>query len=368
MGDLGGDFSGKSAKKYFGYSIQTMYLILTLFVVVLLILFTGVFGLFDFVKNKISNSENDVCGDGTIYDNCSVVRPYFCLEGKLIDYASVCGCPEGFAKINDSCISFYQINPKEISLNYVLRGESYLLNFTVYSGFENYVSEISRSIRYSGGDKYSRADFKLKAINEEEQRKFLLPLIISIENITSNKDDQVRIAISIVQNIPFGASAKTTTFGSYVVNYSRYPYDVLYDMQGICGEKTDLLAFLLKGIGYGTSFFYYPLYNHEALGIKCPMKESLTGSGYCFIETTGPSILTDNKISYVRIGKIYENPEIYPLSDGNSLSKNLYEYSDSEKLIRIRGIIERGGWLNPLMKRAYERLKEKYGLVDSYNG
>jgi hypothetical protein len=364
MGDIKGDVRGKSPRKYFGYSVQIKYMVLTLFVLILLILFV----IFNFIGKEISNSENGACGDGTIYNSCSDVNPYFCLEGKLIDYALVCGCPEGFTKINDSCISFYQTNPREISLNYVLRGESYSINFTVYDGFENYISEIPRSIRYSGGDKSSRADFKLKSINEEEQRKFLLPLVIAIENITSNKEDQARIAISVVQNIPFGASTRTATYGSYVVNYSRYPYDVLYDMQGICGEKTDLLAFLLREIGYGTSFFYYPLYSHEALGIKCPMKESLTGSGYCFIETTGPSILTDNKISYVGLGKIYENPEIYPLSDGNSLSKNMYEYSDSEKLIRIRGIIEGDGWLNPFMRRTYEKLKEKYGLVESYNG
>lgn len=367
MGDIKDDVKGKISKKYFSLSVQTMYLILTLFVLVLLILFSGAFGLFDFVKNNIFQTNNKICGDGTLFDSCSSVKPYFCSEGKLIDLASVCGCPVNFIKENDSCISIYQTS-KEISLNYILRGEKNSINFNVSEDFANYISKIPRSIRYSYGDESSRVDFKLKAIDEMEQRKLLLQLVVEIQNITSDKEDQARIAISIVQNIPFGASTKTSKFGDYIVNYSRYPYEVLYDMSGICGEKTDLLAFLLRELGYGVSFFYYPLYNHEALGIKCPVKESLVGSGYCFIETTGPSILTDNKISYVGVGKIYQNPEIYLISDGISLDKNIYEYSDANKLIRIRESIERGELLNPLRAKTYENLKEKYGLVEEYNG
>lgn len=356
----------KSFLEYFDFSVQVKYLILTLFVLVLLFLFSGGFGLINF--DNLFHIKNEVCGDGTLLDSCSYTKPYFCSEGKLVNLASVCGCPENLAKNNDSCISIYQTNPKELSLNYTLRGKNNSINFTVYEGFANYISKVPRSIYYSYGDNSSRADFKLKAINEEEQKRLLLPLVIEIENISSDKEDQARIAISIVQNIPFGASNKTTIFGNYIVNYSRYPYEVLYDMQGICGEKTDLLAFLLKELGYGVSFFYYPIYNHEALGIKCPIKESLTESGYCFIETTGPSILTDNKLSYVGIGKLYENPEIYFLSDGISLSKNLYEYSDADKLIKIRSLIEKNGWLGPLRERTFKKLKEKYGLAEQYYG
>ncbi len=361
--DLKEDSKGK--KKYFNFSIEIKYLILTLFILVLFILSSEAFGLVNFVKNNLLQQE-EICGDGTLYNSCSDIKPYFCSGGKLIDLASVCGCPNNFVKRNDSCVSVYQTNPEELSLNYTLRGEDYSVNFSVYGDFEDYISKVPRSIYYSVEDNSSRADFKLKAINEEEQKKLLLPLVIEIENITNNKEDQMRIAISIVQNIPFGASNKTTTFGNYIINYSRYPYEVLYDMQGICGEKTDLLVFLLREIGYGTAFFYYPLGNHEAVGVKCPIKRSLLKSGYCFVETTGPSIITDNKISYVGVGRLYETPEIYSISDGISLKNNLYEYSDATKLIKIRNLIEKNGWLGPVRERTFEKLKEKYGLVDEY--
>lgn len=349
-------------------SIEQKYLIWTLFVLTLLALFSGGFGFVTLIQNKLSDSQQEefVCGDGTPYNSCSSTKPYICLDGKLIDFSYVCGCPKGFIKEDDICISPYQINPKNISLSYTLRGESHSIDFVVYEKFAEYTSTIPRSIRYSSGFNYSRADFKLKAINEEEQEKFLMPLVIKIQNITNNKEDQARIAISIVQNIPFGISNKTFDFGNSKINYSRYPYEVLYDLKGVCGEKTDLLAFLLKELGYGTAFFYYPPYNHEALGIKCPLKESLMESGYCFVETTGPSIISDNKISYIGIGRLYANPEIYKLSDGIALSDDLYEYSDADKLIKIRDAIEKDGKINFFMHEIYKGLQEKYGLITEY--
>jgi hypothetical protein len=364
---MGGYKSGLKYIKDNYISSQKKYIILTLFVLVLLILFSGGFGLVDFLDKKLSPSDDHICGDGTSYNKCSVTKPYFCLYGDLVDLSSVCGCPEGFAKKNNLCISSYYDHPKRIYLKYTLRGENYSIGFTVYEGFSDYISRVPRSIHYSNGDNSSRLDFKLKAIDEEEQRKFLMPLVIKIQNITSNKEDQARIAISMVQNIPFGVSNRTSMFGSNKINYSRYPYEVLYDTEGICGEKTDLLAFLLRELGYGTAFFYYSYYNHEALGIECPTKESLMNSGYCFVETTGPSIITDNRISYVGVGKLNIDPEIYTLSNGTALGNGLYEYSDAHQLIRIRSAIEKRGSINFLRDIIYKGLEKKYGLINEYH-
>ncbi len=341
------------------------YIAFTLIAFVLLFVFSGGFGLVN-LFNKGNYYKGNVCGDGTLYNTCSPVKPYFCLAGKFVERASKCGCPEGFRSKGDMCISSYQTGGKKITLKYTLRGEDKIMNFVVYSGFEDYISKVPRSIYYSDEKDYSRADFILKAINEEEQRKLLLPLVIEIQNITKSREDQARIAISLVQNIPFGASNKTSNFGSMKVDYSRYPYEVLYDMSGICGEKTDLLIFLLREIGYGTAFFYYPHYNHEAAGISCPSKESLLDSGYCFVETTGPAIISDNKISYVGVGKLLESPEIYPISEGISLGQNIYEYSDANQLIRITESIEKSGWIGPLNRKVLEKLTKKYGLIEEY--
>ncbi len=361
------DFRGisRGPKESIKISIQKKYLILTLFVVVLLILFSGGFGLVNLIENNFL-TEKDKCGDGTLSGVCSLNKPYFCSEGYLIENAGLCGCYDGQTIQGNVCISQYQTVPKDVKMKYVLNGREHYLNFTVYSGFMSYLSKVPRTIAYDGKELPSRLDFKLKIINEEEQKKMLLPLVAKIQNLDSDKEDQVRIAISLVQNIPYENSNKKISFGGNNINYSRYPYEVVYNMRGICGEKTELLAFLVRELGYGTSFFYYPEENHEAFGIKCPLKESLEKTNYCFVETTGSSIITDNKIYYVGLGQLSSIPEIYIISEGESLQENMPEYEDADKLIELRNSRKYENWFGLFERISFERLKNKYELADEY--
>jgi len=303
------------------------------------------------------------CGDGTWSGKCSQRKPYFCLRGKLVEKASVCGCPETLTQKNETCISDYHTNPKNISLKYILKGKEGEMNFVVYEGFANYSSKLPRYIFYDKGEVPSRRDFKMLFLNEERQRDMLSPLIAEIQNLNKNEIEQVRIAISLVQNIPFGNSNKTSSFGNSRVNYFRYPYEVLYDYEGICSEKSLLLAFILRELGYSTAIFYYAPENHEAVGIKCPKKYSINQSGYCFVETTAPSIITDDKIDYLGIGKLYSKPEIIPIFYGKSLKRGIHEYKDAKKLIKLR----ESRILNIFKIMTLKRIKKKYGLVEIYN-
>ena len=165
-----------------------------------------------------------------------------------------------------------------------------------------------------------------------------------------------------MQHIPYGFSEKTIFLGSNSVNYSRYPYEVLYENQGICGEKSALLSFLLREMGYEIVFFYHALENHESLGIRCPVKNSLDGTGYCFIETTAPSIITDNSIEYVGGITLESDPEIILISQGNSIGDNWEEYVDANDMKKLRK--RRIPFLSDLKLK---ELKEKYGFVDVYN-
>jgi hypothetical protein len=307
------------------------------------------------------------CGDGSFYDTCSLNDPYFCEEGLLVERASVCGCPEGFRKKEDSCTSNYHIDPKDISLDYTLNGKREKLDLVVYGGVADYLHELPKTIYYRGEEKPLRVDFKLKHIDEEVQREFLLPLLVEIQNIANSKEDQMRIAVSLVQNIPFGASNETVSINKeYSVNYSRYPYEVLYDGEGICGEKSELLAFLLREMGYGVVLFYNNLENHESVGIKCPVKYSWDKSGYCFVETSGPAIISDDEIEYVNGIRLKSEPEIMLIADGASLPDDLEEYVYAEVFKGIRKILKEGGNLNDEQSDEYERLKKKYGLLDVY--
>lgn len=318
---------------------------------------------------KFGDSSESVkkCGDNTIYSECSEKKPYFCDKGKLVEKASLCGCPDGLRKENDSCISPYQTSPKNITLNYILRGKKKEINYVVYKGMVDYLSSLSRVIQYYGNETPLRKDFKLRKINEIQQRNLLLPLVVKIQNLApDNKEDQARIAISLVQMIKFGESDKKISLTpSQQTGYSRYPYEVLYESEGICEEKSELLAFLLREIGYGVAFFYNNVENHESIGIKCPIEHSYRESGYCFVETTGPSIMTDDNIVYVGGIRLKSSPEIIVVSDGLSLGDDLYEYKDAEKLKNIRNLIskDKAGVIQFI---EWGRLYKKYGLADIY--
>ncbi|MBU2562706.1 MAG: hypothetical protein KKF68_03535 [Nanoarchaeota archaeon] len=327
----------------------------------------GVYLIDDFYKGIGLREEIVVCGDGTSYGNCSVNKPYYCYNGFLIEKASTCDCEENMIKEGDLCTFEYQVNPKKVNLTYILRGEEEILDFIVYEGMKNYTSALSKFINYQNGEKITRKDFKLKNLNEEKQRQFLLPLVITIQNLAVNKDDQLRIAVSLVQNIPFGSSGKTLSFGkSQEIDYSRYPYEVLYDVEGVCGEKADLLVFLLKELGYESVYFYYPLENHEAVGVKCSAEYSLMETGYCFIETTGPSIITDNEITYSSGEKLFLEPEIIFISEGDSMSDFFYEYPDAQSWKSLRRNIEKKGKISWYLLPRFKRLENKYGLVGVY--
>jgi len=301
------------------------------------------------------------CNDGTPPDECSKINPYFCSKGTLTEKASICGC--GLMETDaDKCVSFFQEEPKNITLNYVLRGKKGKIDFVVYKRLADYLSEIPRYL--NANENPTALDFKLKVINQEEQRELLLPLVMEIEKITRDKTDQARIAISLVQNIPFGISTKTGKFGNVAMEYQRYPYEVLYDMKGICSEKSELMIFLLREIGYGTSSLYYNLENHEAVGIKCPSERANAGE-FCFIETTGPSIITDDRTDYFgTVRELTSSPKVTKISDGISLGRNLYEYRNAKNLIGIRDDIRKNEKINPFQYLQFKNLKRKYGLLD----
>ncbi len=302
------------------------------------------------------------CNDGTVYDDCSNIKPYLCTNGVLIEKASICGCSPLLDINGEECLSKYQQEPKNAAFRYVLRGEKKYINFVVYKNMSDYVSKLPRYI--NADENPTLLDFKLRLLDEEQQRELLLPLVIAIQNQTADREDQARIAISLVQSIPFGNSNKTLRLNGNKVEYQRYPYEVLYDQQGICSEKVALLIFLLREIGYGAASIYYPFENHEAVGIRCPKDKGVNNTEYCFIETTGPSIITDDRTEYFGGRQLNSTPQIIVIQSGMALGKGIYEYSDAKLLISIREEMKTYGTINPLQDVQFKNLKKKYGLVN----
>ncbi len=337
----------------------------------ILILFIIIFVLTLLALSIASNKSYEkisLCGDGTFYSTCSLDKPYYCDEGVLVEKASLCGCPSfdnsSFLKKGDFCISQYYTNMKDINLSYYRDGQEDQIFFTVYGGIDDYVSKLSRTIPLDGDNIPLRVDFKLRSIDDEVQREAILPLVKRIQNLApEDKVEQARIAVSLVQSIPYGISDKNSFVGGTKLNYSRYPYEVLYEDQGICSGKSQLLAFLLRELGYGTAIFFFPEENHEAVGIKCPVGESSYGSGYCFVETGGPAIITDSSMEFTDGITLDSKPEILLISRGIFLPGELQEYKDAKTLEAIR----KRTFLGILNSWKLGRINEKYNLLEIYN-
>ncbi|MBT4375915.1 hypothetical protein HOD29_00890 [archaeon] len=336
-------------------------IILWFMVFVIVFVLVALFIIFGGYMKSQSPVEMQTCGDGTFYETCSLDNPYFCNAGILVENVALCGCPKGTRKIGDSCDSEYLINPLEISLKYVLRGEENLLNLTVYGGVVDYLKELPRSIYYSGKEIPQRIDFKLLKTNDEIQRDALLPFVNEIRNLApDNREDQMRIAVSLIQNIPYIEPENVTVLNGRSLRVARYPYQVLYDYAGSCEGKSELLSFILRELDYGVALFYYGPENHESVGIKCPVEKSLIGSGYCFIETTSPWIIGDDRGEYLGTGKLVSKPEVVVIDDGISLGEKLDEYKDSKRFMNLRD----GKSIWVLFKDScIKKLSEKYGLA-----
>ena len=198
--------------------------------------------------------------------------------------------------------------------------------------------------------------YYLKYIDDPAQKSDLDVLVRQIESGTPVQDDRARIAISLVQNIPYDFNK---LYEVSVPGQTRYPYQVLYDNAGVCEEKSLLLAYLLRQLGYGVAVFRFDAENHMAAGIQSPSAYAYKNSGYAFVETTSPSIVTDSEGDYSGVGHLTSNPEIIPISHGNSFTTVSEEYGDARRFIQL---MSTGPVLDSVHYTEWTGLVQKYGL------
>jgi hypothetical protein len=249
------------------------------------------------------------------------------------------------------------VNPKTMHYPYTLRGVSSELTFTVYGSMYDYLASHEDSTVYSSyGQQPSSEEVNrivtLRYVNESIERGELQNLVNTIKQLTPNEDDQARIAISLVQNIPYDWNS----FESNNIQ-SKYPYEVLYSNTGVCEQKSILLACLLRDLGYGCSILEFP--NHAAVGIACPSQYAYY-SGYAFVESTSPTIITDCYENYVSSGKLPSSPSyIIVIQDGKVMSSVSEEYQDCQT---YRSLINMGSVLDESHYAQWQAIVDKYGI------
>lgn len=189
--------------------------------------------------------------------------------------------------------------------------------------------------------------------NRADQKEALTPLINWIKKKIKKSGDRVRVAASLVQNIPYDYDKYNNGDQSGRAHGTRFPYETLYDNAGICGEKAFLMAYLIKELGYGTALisFTSPAL-HQVAGVKCPAAYDFQDTGYCFIDPNIRHMIT--------FAGSYEDSDPYlivPIADGKTLNtKN--DWKDAQTWWRL---IEQGTSSKNNYK-SYKKLVKKYGM------
>lgn len=191
-------------------------------------------------------------------------------------------------------------------------------------------------------------------INEATQKAALAPLVAAIRAKTKKADDQARLAISMVQKIPYD-TAKSDAIERGDDTHFRFPYEAIYDNQQVCGENSYLIAFLLSELGYAAGVFVFPDAGHDTAAIKCPVRYSYKNTGYCFIESTYRNIITYDTMA-TRYSGDYILEDLTPTGREFSPKK---DYKDAQSLKKYYA---KWNKLSKKERKKYKKLKKKYGL------
>jgi len=241
----------------------------------------------------------------------------------------------------------YRQSPKTTTFTYFMEGNLRTLSFTTYGGLADFLSTTSHSYHYDPD-----TGVIAELLENQDQNEFLRLFIDMIRKRSSTSDDQARIAISLVQRIPYNTNRYDRTATDWY-----YPYETLHNNKGSAADKAILLAYILNELGFDTVLFEFP--NHLAVGVKSSSGHSFYGTGYAFIEATRPTIITYEPDTSSGGFAISQNPRIIHLSGGKRVLDVSMEYGDAT---RMKQLEEMGGNLNQSYRAELSRISDKYDL------
>jgi len=241
----------------------------------------------------------------------------------------------------------FRQSPKTTSFSYVIDGDRRSLSFTTYGGLSDFFSNKSHSYHYD-----PETGVFIELLENEVQNENMQPFIDMIRKQSTTSDDQARIAISLVQHIPYNGNRYNRTTTDWY-----YPYETLHTARGSAADKSILLAYILNELGYETVLFDFS--NHMAVGVKSSSKYAFYDTGYAYIETTRPTIITyEPDTSYGGL-RISSDSRIIHLSGGRRAMDVSAEYSDA---MRMKQLEEMGGSLNQSYRAELVKISDKYDL------
>jgi hypothetical protein len=257
------------------------------------------------------------------------------------------------SQVQQEVINIYS-GPREAKFEYSINGEKWTVTTTLYKGLSDYLQELPREIYYTleYEDPPTEFDFLIKKLDDPKQKPFLDAFIKFAKDKNISEVDKVRVVTNLVQRIPYDYSAS-----DYDIDIGKYPYEVLYKNKGVCGEKSELLIYFLRELGYATAYLSFEKENHGAAGIKCPAQYDFKDTGYCFIESTTPNIITDYYGAYRIAGELKSVPDVIVISEGKTYSGAKEDY---ENTLRYQELKE--DHTNSSDYKEWLALRKKYGL------
>jgi hypothetical protein len=241
--------------------------------------------------------------------------------------------------------SDYQTLPKSVLYSYYTDTSRKSISLTTYGGFADYLSGRRSS---SGPDK----EVLRERMENILQQHYLQPLVDIIKNRSPNPDGQAKIAISLVQHLPYNAKRSFQQPAEWY-----YPYETVYNNKGTTADKSLLLAYLLKELEYDTIVFDYS--SSMAVGVKCSPDYDYFNTGYAFIDVTRPTIITYVPDTEYGGGGISPNPRIIHVNEGKRTLDVNSEYRDALQLKHLERI---GGALNQTESLDMLRISRMYDL------
>ncbi len=331
-----GKTSSKEPGRQTGWNIASTVLILAVFVG-LILFYPQIIMLFSPLESDSGGTTalmyQDPSPTGTILDTESGNQGF-----KISDIPII-------GEIIDPSESFRN-SPKSHDYLYYVNGRK-TLSFTTYGGLNEHFSKTSHTYRYDYVN-----EVIMKLLKDSYQDEYLDPFIVEIEGTSISPETQARVAISLVQHIPYSWSRYSGTGYDWY-----YPYETLHSDQGVCSDKSLLLAYLLNKLGYDVVLFEFS--DHMAVGVKCNSQYSFQNSGYAFIETTQPTIITYVPEDYIGGFKITSDAKIIHLPGrGKSLDVS-EEYRDAQELKKLESM---GQILDQYHYSQWQALTQKYNL------
>lgn len=257
-----------------------------------------------------------------------------------------------------SCVDYTDTGSVVKTYEYILRGERGMINFELYPRLDDALSKRENVYTCTRGECPAQKEvdeiLTKRMLDHEDQNIEINALAQKIFDEADTDDDRARIAISLVQKLDYDydALAQATP--------NKYPYEALYQKRGVCGEKAILMAGLLREIGYGVALFQYRPERHMAVGLRCPKDYDHLDSGYCFVESTIPSIITDDEGDYAGAGKLKSRPQIIEIAEGKEFRGVYEEYQDALDWKELRR--KSGQAVDKELYNRWKQIAKKYGI------